>query len=150
MLIDFIKDLESQLIAKKLTLSQIEISFDSAFCVQKVIQAVDDACICESSPKQVTTHKFEFEGQKLTPKELIEKVKNGHWKYLAPGRLYQRLFVHHHNYGDVVLIGKKENPCKMAKLFMMPCCVINVFIPQLELIHVILQRWNIEMQFYVL
>jgi len=58
--------------------------------------------------KASNDQKFEFEGQKLTPAELIEKVKNGHWKPLNSNRFSQRLRVHHHNYGEVVLIIRKK------------------------------------------
>lgn len=83
------------------------LSTNKKLCKQLVMPA-----LASYHQQQATTHKFEFEGQKLTPKELIEKVKNGHWKYLDSGRLYQRLLVHHHNYGDVVFCGKKKNPKK--------------------------------------
>jgi hypothetical protein len=68
--------------------------------------------------KASNNQKFEFEGQKLTPAELIEKVKNGHWKPLNSNRFSQRLRVHHHNYGEVVLIIRKKT-LKNGKIIMM-------------------------------
>ncbi len=102
-LIDFIGHLDSLALAKNQTLSEIELSFDSAYCVQKVMQAVSNAQL-RVITKPNNNHQFEFEGQKLTPAELIEKVKKGHWKSLDSKRLYQRLCVYHHSYGEVVLI----------------------------------------------
>jgi len=102
MLIDFINDFNSLVIASGDTLSEIEITFDSAYCVQKVMLAV-----CHAELRVITkpnnNHKFDFEDQNFTPQQLIEKVKNDHWKYLGPNRSYQRLIVNHHNYGEVVL-----------------------------------------------
>jgi hypothetical protein len=40
MLIDFIENLESLAVAKDQKLSEVEITFDSAFCRQKVMKAV--------------------------------------------------------------------------------------------------------------
>lgn len=103
MLIDFIKNFHSMVIAKGYTLSEVEITFDSAYCVQKVMRVICDIDLrVITKPSQ--TQKFEFEGQSVTPKQLIEKVKNGHWKYLAPDRFYQRYRFNHSSYGEVVLI----------------------------------------------
>jgi hypothetical protein len=104
-LIDFIQYLDAQVTAKHLTLSDIELTFDSAFCVQKVMQKVTEVQL-RIVTKANNNHKFE--GQSMTPSEIIEKVKNGHWKPLGLNRFYQRFCVNHHNYGEVVLIVRNK------------------------------------------
>lgn len=49
MLIDFIENLKSQFATSVQTLSFVPISFDSAYCVQKVMQA-----ICDTDLKVIT------------------------------------------------------------------------------------------------
>ena len=91
MLVEFIDDLKSRGDAQNQALSEVEITFDSAYCVQFVLKAVFKAELrCVTKPDN--NHKFEFEDQLLTPNELVEKVKNSHWEYLGPNRLYQRQF----------------------------------------------------------
>lgn len=144
-LIDFIEDLESQTVSKGHTLSEIELSFDSAYCVQKVMKAVFDAEFrCITKPNN--NHKFEFDGQDVTPAELIEKVKNGHWKFLGPNRFYQRLRVYHHCYGEVVLIIRKKtltNGKIIHDVLLCNAC----FYTATRIDKCYLKRWNIEMQF---
>ena len=71
MLIDFLEDLEFQATARSQTLSEIELSFDSAYCIQKVMRAVSNAGL-RVITKPNNNHKFEFDNQKLTPAELID------------------------------------------------------------------------------
>ncbi len=85
------------------SLKETEIVFDSAFCKQKVIKAADAAGLRIVS-KPSNTHKFEFEGELLTPNEIIAKVKDRGWKRLEAGHWYQRLSARHHVYGSVVLV----------------------------------------------
>ncbi len=72
-------------------MSEIKLSFDSAYCVQNVMQAGSSAEL-KVITKPNHHHKFEFEGQKLTPAELFKTVKNGHWKFLGPKQLGCRYF----------------------------------------------------------
>ena len=145
MLIDFIAALESLVAAKNQTLSEVEITFDSAYCVQKVMKAVEQAEFrCVTKPDN--NHKFEFEGQKLTPNELIELVKNGHWKYLAKGQLYQRLSVTHHRYGKVVLLIRRKKLKNGKIIYDVLLCNCSFYTAQ-QINNCYLKRWNIEVQF---
>ncbi len=144
-LINFIKNLNSQATAKHLTLSDIELTFDSAFCVQKVIQMVTDVQL-RIVTKANNKHKFEFEGQSMTPAEIIEKVTNGHWKPLGSNRFYQRLCVNHHNYGVCVLIVRKKT-LKNGKIIHDVLLCNKVFYNAHRIDKCYLKRWNIEMQF---
>lgn len=145
MLIDFIEELEALFATKSQTLSEVEISFDSAYCVQKVMQALSKAQL-RVVTKPTNKHKFEFEGQKLTPSELIEIVQNGHWKFLDKDRFYQRLVVNHHNYGEVVLIVRKKK-LKNGKFIydVLLCNCIYYTANRIDKCYV--KRWNIELQF---
>jgi IS4 transposase len=89
---------------------------------------------------------LEFEGQQLTPSELIEKVKDGHWKYLGPERLYQRLSVTHHCYGEVILLVIR---CKLKNgkiVYDVLLCNCDFYTAN-RIDKCYLKRWNIEMQF---
>lgn len=88
-------------------LGETEILFDSAYCVQKVVKAADDAGL-RIITKAGNTHKFEFEGGLLTPKEIAEKVRDRQWKYLQKNHLYQRIVALHHTYGDVILTVRRR------------------------------------------
>lgn len=139
------QELKSLFAASVQTLSEVEISFDSAYCVQKVMQAVCDADL-RVITKPNNNHKFEFEGQELTPAELIEKVKEGHWKFLDKDRFYQRLTVYHHRYGDVVVIinrYKLKNGKLIYDVLLCNCC----FYTANRIDKCYSKRWNIEMQF---
>jgi len=106
--------------------------------------------VCHAELRVITkpnnNHKFDFENQNFTPQQLIEKVKNGHWKYLGPNRSYQRLIVNHHNYGEVVLIVRKKR-LKNGKLIydvlICNCC----FYTANRIDKAYSRRWNIEVQF---
>lgn len=142
MLIDFIEDLDQNVATKDQTLSEIEITFDSAYCVQKVIKAVSKAKFrCVTKPNN--NHKFEFEGQKLTPAELTSKIKNGHWKYLGPDRLYQRLSVTHHCYGEVVLLVRRKKLKNGQIIYDVLLCNCRFYTaPRIDKCYSL--RWNIE------
>jgi hypothetical protein len=53
-------------------------------------------------------HKFEFEGKELTPKEIIECVKERAWKMSSEGTTYQKFMATHHIYGKVVFLVRKR------------------------------------------
>ena len=62
MLIDFIEELESLFVSLGKTLSDVEISLDSAYCVQKVLKALFDARLRVITCANYTWlgHKFNF------------------------------------------------------------------------------------------
>jgi hypothetical protein len=145
MLIDFIKDLKSRLAQKSHQLSEVEITFDSAYCVQKVMNVVSQASFrCVTKPNN--NHKFDLEGQKLTPAELIEKVKEDHWKYLGSYRLYQRLLVTHHGYGEVVLLIRRKQLKNGHIIFDVLLCNCLFYTAQ-WIDNCYLKRWKIEIPF---
>jgi len=145
MLIDFIENLNSLIVNRGLTLSEIELSFDSAYCVQKVMLAVSEAQL-RVVTKPSNNHKFEFNGQLLTPAELIEVVKEGRWKCLGPNRYYQRLAVHHHCYGEVILIVRRKQLKNGTIIFDVLLCN-TVFYNANRIDKCYFKRWHIEMQF---
>jgi len=77
---------------------------------------------------------------------LIEKVKNGHWKHLAPGRLYQRLTVTHHCYAKVVLLVRRKK-LKNGKIISDVLLCNCLFYTAQRIDNCYLSRWNIELQF---
>ncbi|WP_124328574.1 hypothetical protein [Desulfonema ishimotonii] len=81
---------------------ETEFLSDSAYCVQKVIKAAQNAGL-RIITKPADTHKSEYGSEKLTPKEIIGKITGLQWKYLCPRHCYQRVRVRHHVYGSVVL-----------------------------------------------
>lgn len=99
---------------------------------------------CVTKPNN--NHQFEFEGEKLTPTELIEKIKEGPWKYLAPNRFYQRLTVTHHCYGEVVLLIRMKKLKNGKIIYDVLLCNCSFYTANL-LSQCYLKRWNIEMQF---
>ncbi|MCP4650326.1 MAG: transposase, partial [PVC group bacterium] len=104
---DVINSLDELAKKNNKTLQEVEFTADSAYCVQKVIKAAGDAGL-RVVTKPSNTHKFDVDGEKLTPKELIEKVKNLKWKCLGGGEYYQRITARHHVYGEVVLVVRKR------------------------------------------
>ena len=104
---EFIEHLEVQSKKYAHSLEAVEITFDSAYCVQKVIGALQKALLTFVT-KPSNNHKFEFEGELLTPKEVIEKVKDRSWKSFDNDNHYQRLIATHQTYGQVVLVVRRK------------------------------------------
>jgi hypothetical protein len=104
---DFIKQLKDESQNRDCSLDQVEITFDSAYCKQKVIRAAQNAGFTLVS-KPSNNHTFEFEGQRLSPKEIIQKVKDRKWKCYGKNNDYQRFIVAHPVYGQVVLIVRRR------------------------------------------
>lgn len=100
--------LHAESVARGQSLSEVEFLGDSAFCVEKVF-TVADAAGLRIITKPGNRHKFEFEGERLTPKEILAKVAKRQWHALAPGTWYQRVTVQHHAYGDLVLILRQRH-----------------------------------------
>ncbi len=104
---DFISHLKRESDRRGGSLDQVDILFDSSYCVQKVVCKAQQAGLRVVS-KASNNHKFEWEGALLTPKELIEKVKEGAWKFLGKDNDYQRVVATHSVYGSVVLIVRRR------------------------------------------
>jgi hypothetical protein len=108
---DIVRDellaLQAQCERQEVTLKEVEFLADSAYCVQKVISAADNAGL-RVITKPGNTHKFEYAGEALKPRDLIERVATGSWKYLEAHTWYQRVSVQHHVYGDVVLVVRRR------------------------------------------
>jgi IS4 transposase len=99
---------------------------------------------CVTKPNN--NHKFQFENQQLTQAELIEKVKNGPWKFLGPNRLYQRLSVVHHCYAEVVLLVRRKKLKKAQIIYDVLLCNCCFYTAQ-RIDDCYLKRWKIEVQF---
>ena len=84
-------------------LGEVELVFDCAYHVQKVMNAANAAGFRTVS-KADDRHKFEFEGELLTPSEIVERVRERQWQYLEKDHWYQRIAAHHHVHGEVVLV----------------------------------------------
>ncbi|MDM8538810.1 transposase [Desulfobacterales bacterium HSG17] len=132
---DEILHLEKECDKNGYCLEEVEILFDSAYCVPKVMKTANDAGL-RIVTKSGNTHKFEFEGEQLTPSEIIEKVKDRQWKYLEAAHCYQRLSVQHHVYGQVVLTVRRRE-LKNGKI------IYDVLICNKSY----KKRWEIEMHF---
>ncbi len=142
---DFIKNLHADCQKRNYSLKDVEIMFDSAYCVQKVM---NEAIVADfrAFSKPDNNHKFEFEGESLRPREIIEKVKKRLWEKIDKNRFYQRFKVDHHLYGTVVLVVRKRI-LKNGKI------IYDVLICNKELYtgrridKKYRERWEIEMHF---
>lgn len=145
MVVDFIHDLKNQAANRNQALCEVEVTFDSAYCIQKVIQA---ACIAKLRiiSKPSNNHKFEFENDELTPKQILEKVKANRWKLLDKERFYQRLVVKHHLYGEVVLIFRKKLLKNGKTVYDVLLCN-HLFYNANRIDKAYKKRWQVEMQF---
>ncbi|MCP4347574.1 MAG: transposase [Desulfobacterales bacterium] len=127
------------------SLGEVEILFDSAYCVQKVMTAAEAAGF-RIITKAGGTHKFEFEGELLTPNEIIEKVKDREWKYLEAGHFYQRLSAQHHVYGKLVLAVRSRRLKNGKTVYDMLICNKSFYtVPRIHVSYK--KRWEIEMHF---
>ena len=127
------------------SLGETEITFDSAFCRQKVLKAAEAAGLRIVS-KPSNTHKFEFEGELLTPNEIIAKVKDRGWKRLEAGHWYQRMSARHHVYGSVVLVIRCRE-LKNGKVIHDLLMCNKAFYNAVRIHKCYKKRWEIEMQF---
>ena len=126
-------------------LKETEILFDTAYCVQKVVTAAENAGL-RVITKVADTHKFEFGGESLTPREIIEKVKNLQWKYLEPGHCYHRTSAFHHTYGTVMLTVRRRELKNGKIVYDVLMCNKN-FINSVRVHKSYKKRWEIEMHF---
>ncbi len=126
-------------------LGEVELLFDSAYHVQKVMNAADTAGFRVVS-KADNRYKFEFEGELLKPSEVIEKVALRQWKYLEKNHYYQRVIAHHHVYGEVVLVVRRRR-LKNGKIVCDTLISNKLFHNAVRIHKCYKRRWKIEMHF---
>lgn len=128
------------------SLSDVELLFDSAFCRQKVMNAGEAAGL-RIITKPGGTHKFEFDGELLSPAEIIAKMKErDEWKHLEPGHDYQRVPARHHVYGEVVLVVRRRRQ-RNGKLVCDLVMCSKTFYNSVRIHKAYRKRWEIEMHF---
>jgi len=142
---DEIMKLKSACENRSLNLEEAELLSDSAYCVQKVVNIATDAGF-RVITKAGNTHKFEYSGEDLTPREIIEKVKNGQWKYLEPGHSYQRIKASHHVYGAVILTVRRRE-LKNGKIIYDVLMCNKDFVASPRIHKSYKARWEIELHF---
>jgi len=126
-------------------LGEVELLFDSAYHVQKVMNAAVSAGFRVVS-KADNRYKFEYEGEPLKPSEIIEKVAERQWKYLEKNHYYQRVIAHHHVYGEVVLVVRRRRTNNGKTV----CDVLisnKLFYNAVRIHKCYKKRWKIEMHF---
>jgi hypothetical protein len=142
---DEIKALQAACEAQEMGLDEVEGLFDSAYCKQKVVLLALLVGLRVIS-KPGNTHKFEFEGEVLTPKEITEKVKARQWKYLDPNTWYHRVLARHHRYGEVVLVVRRRQLKNQKIIYDVLFC--NKRFYSAVRIHTSYKaRWEIELHF---
>ncbi|MCP4494737.1 MAG: hypothetical protein GY820_46655, partial [Gammaproteobacteria bacterium] len=124
-------------------LGEVELLFDSAYHVQKVMNAADTAGFRVVS-KADNRYKFEFEGELLKPSEIIEKVAPRQWKYLEKNHYYQRVIARHHVYGEVVLVVRRRR-LKNEKIVCDVLISNKLFYNAVRIHKCYKKRWKIEM-----
>jgi len=124
---------------------ETEILSDSAYCVQKVVTAAENAGF-RVITKVGNTHKSEFGGEFLTPGQISEKTVNYQWKYPEPRHSCQRLTAHHHTYGTVILTVRRRE-LNSGKIVYDVLMSNKIFINSVRIHKSCKKRWEIEMQF---
>jgi len=122
-----------------------EILSDSAYCVQKVVISSENAWF-RMITKVGDTHKFQFGDEHLTPREIIEKVKNLQWKYPEPGHCYQRITACHHTYGTVILTVRRRELNSGKTAYDVLMCS-KTFINSVRIHKSCKKRWETELRF---
>ncbi len=142
---DEIRALQADCELQKLSLDEVELLCDSAYCRQKVILPAILAGL-RVITKPGNTHKFEFEGERLTPHEISEKVKKRKWKSLDATTDYHRVSAWHHRYGSVVLIVRRRRILTGKRLYDVLMCTKS-FYTAIRIHTSYTRRWEIELQF---
>ena len=142
---DFITHLKSESDRRGGSLDEVDILFDSAYCVQKVVGKAQQAGFSVVT-KASNNHKFEWGGELLSPKELIEKVKERGWKFLGKDNDYQRVVARHPVYGSVVLIVRRR-VLKNKKVIYDVVMSTKVEYNGLQINKRYRKRWDIELHF---
>jgi hypothetical protein len=142
---DEIKQLQAECEAHDVSLEEVELLGDSAYCRQKVVLTALNAGL-RVITKPGNTHKFEFEGEKLTPKEIIDRVKGRPWKVLEADTCYQRVVVSHHKYGEVVLVVRRRRLKNQKVIYDVLLCTKRFYTaPRIHRGYN--TRWRIELEF---
>jgi hypothetical protein len=126
-------------------LGNVELLFDSAYHVQKVMDAAASAGFRVVS-KADNRHKFEFEGELLTPSAIIEKTAEYHWNYLEKNHQYKRVAAHHRIYGEVVLVIRRRR-LKNGKTVCDVLVCNKPFYNSVRIHKCYKRRWKIETHF---
>lgn len=142
--------LKSESKKRNISLGFVDISFDSAYNVEKVVDAARDAGL-RVTTKAKSHYTYSFESNSMKTKEIIEIVKERTWKSFQPGNDYQRYIVNHPHYGDLVLVIRrrlKKNPQKGKEKYVYDV-LISTFLPYraFQLNHRYKKRWEIELHF---
>jgi len=109
MLASFCIDLQVKSQDQQVSLKGIELLCDSAYLVGKVVDTLVDSPITIIS-KASDRQKFEFEGEQLTPSQIIEKVKDRKFDLFdaSNNEEYQHIKSKHHRYGYCILTVRKR------------------------------------------
>ena len=142
---EFLQTLQAETQKRGQSLEEVELLIDSAYHGEKVITAAQKLGIRILS-KAANTHKFEFEGKRLYPREIIEKVKHRGWKSFHDGRSYQRVVSMHPTYGQGTLIVRKRR-LKNGKLVDDVLSCHATFYNALRIDKAYKERWEIELHF---
>jgi len=142
---EFLQTLQAETQKRGQSLEEVELLIDSAYHVVKVITAAKVLGIRIIS-KAANTHKFEFEGERLYPREIIEKVKHREWKSFHNGRSYQRVVSMHPTYGQVILLVRKRR-LKNGNLVDDVLSCHATFYNALRIDKAYKERWEIELHF---
>jgi len=142
---DEITQLQAECEAHEVSLEDVELLCDSAYCRQKVVLTAQHAGL-RVITKPGNTHKFVFEGEKLTPKEIIERVKGRQWKGLEAEISYQRVVVSHHKYGEVVLVVRRRRLKNQKLIYDVLLCTKRFYTaPRIHQSYK--KRWRVELEF---
>lgn len=142
---DEISELKAACESRGYNLENVEILFDSAYCVQKVVSAAQNAGL-RVITKVGNTHKSEFGNELLTPREIIEKVKNLQWKYPEPRHSFHRINSRHHTYGTVILTVRRRELKNGKTVYDVLMCN-KTFMNSARIHKCYKRRWEIEMHF---
>lgn len=146
LVVDFLDQLKREAHRRDVSLDMIDITFDSAYAVEKVTNAAKNAGLTVVS-KAKSSYKFEFEGQEIPIREIIEIVKDRNWKnFVNDDGYYQRYVVKHRLFGTVVLVIRKHR-CKNGKIIYDALFSTKLYYRAFQIHARYRDRWEIEMHF---
>ena len=146
----YLERLKSESEKRNIPLDFVDISFDSAYHVQKVVDAARDAGL-RVTTKAKAHYAYLFEGKSMQAREIIETVKDRSWSPWEPGNDYQRYVVNHSHYGDLVMVIRrrlKKNPKEGEEKYIYDV-LISTFLPYraFQINRRYKKRWEIELHF---
>jgi hypothetical protein len=146
----YLERLKSESDQREIPLDFVDISFDSAYHVGKVVNAARDAGL-RVTTKAKSHYTYQFEGESKSVKKIIETVKHRTWKSLPSGSDYQLYNVTHLRYGELVLVVRrrlKKHPKKGADPYRYDV-LISTYLPYraFQINNRYKKRWDIEMHF---